>query len=70
MNRQDLLLQITRAIVSVVGLGCVTALAWAGKVDSGTTTAIFTTVLSLYGAAVFRHAQTNGTRERGENKGQ
>jgi hypothetical protein len=69
VNRQDLLLQVTRAIVSLAGLTGITYLAAQGKVDPSATIAIYSTVLSLYGAAVFRHAQTNGT-QRKDNGGQ
>ncbi len=71
MNRADLLLQITRAVVSLAGLAGITYLAHDNKVDPAATVAIYSTVLSLYGAAVFRHAQTaNGGDKRRENEGQ
>ncbi len=57
MDTRDLLSQITRAIVSLAGLGGITFLAHDGKVDPAATVAIYSTVLSLYGAAVLRHVQ-------------
>ena len=57
MDTRDLLSQITRAIVSLAGLGGITYLAAIGKVDPAATIAVYSTVLSLYGAAVLRHAQ-------------
>jgi hypothetical protein len=62
LDLKDLLAQITRAIVSLSGLGGITFLASRGRVDPAATVAIYSTVLSLYGAATLRHAQniTNG----------
>jgi len=73
VSRGDLLLQITRAVVSLAGLAGITYLAGHDKVDPAATVAIYSTVLSLYGAAVFRHAQTsNGGNhnKQEENRGQ
>lgn len=55
--RLDFLAQVTRAIVSLSGLGGITFLGVRGRVDPAAIVAIYSTVLSLYGAAVLRHAQ-------------
>jgi hypothetical protein len=67
MDIKDLLAQITRGIVSLAGLGGITFLSNKGKVDPAATVAIYSTVLSLYGAATLRHAQN--ARENGRQGG-
>ena len=58
MDTRDLLAQVIRGVVSLAGLAGITWLAHDGKVDPAATIAVYSTVLSLYGAAVLRHAQT------------
>lgn len=65
MDTRDLLAQVIRGVVSLAGLAGITYLAARGKVDPAATIAVYSTVLSLYGAAVLRHAQTaNGRAPR------
>ncbi len=66
MDTRDLLAQVIRGVVSLSGLGGITYLAARGKVDPAATIAVYSTVLSLYGAAVLRHAQqANGRSSSG-----
>jgi len=62
VDTRDLLGQVIRGVVSLAGLGGITFLAHEGKVDPAATIAVYSTVLSLYGAAVLRHAQQSNGR--------
>jgi len=58
--KQTFLFLIARTLVSIVGLMGITVLAYAGKVDPAATVAVYSSVLSLYGAAVYTQARRNG----------
>jgi hypothetical protein len=61
-ERHELLQATVRGVVSVAGLAGITYLASIGKVTSDTVTAVYSMVLSLYGAAALRSsARRNGT---------
>ena len=60
-SRQVLLFLVARTLVSIVGLIGITVLAYAGKVDPAATVAVYSSVLALYGAAVYTQAR-NGNR--------
>lgn len=55
-SRHDLLVTIVRGVVGLAGLGGITYLAHDGVVSSDAVVAIYSTVLSLYGAAALRRA--------------
>lgn len=54
VERHELLQATVRGVVSVAGLVGITYLASAGRVTSDTVTAVYSMVLSLYGAAALR----------------
>jgi hypothetical protein len=60
----DLLTAIVRALVAMGGLGGITYLNARGSVDAAATVAVYSTVLSLYGAAAIQRVQNqrNGSR--------
>jgi len=62
VDTRYLLGQVILGVVSLAGLGGITFLAHEGKVDPAATIAVYSTVLSLYGAAVLRHAQQSNGR--------
>jgi hypothetical protein len=59
-TKQGLLYLVARTLVSIVGLVGITVLAYGGKVDPAATVAVYSTVLSLYGAAIYQQARKNG----------